>query len=158
MTFTPTVLDRPTADLLSGGLGVPASVSDTQFATLSHACEARLLAMLCMTAPPAPQSDDYDSWLSLLANWIKAVYAVNNSGVTRTVSKSMRNFRVLYGDNGEVALKSFYSNFQDLIGLFSQCSTGVEFQTDRVPLIYAPDSVNPANMFPDNLPMAGGAL
>lgn len=156
--FTPTALDRPTADLLSGGLGVPASVTDAQFVVLSHACETRLLAMLCMTAPPDPQTDDYDSWQSLLANWIKAVYAVNKSGITRTVSKSMRNFSVSYGDNGEVALKSFYSNFQDLIGLFSQCSTGVEFQTDRVPLIYAPDSVNPANMFPDNLPMAGGAL
>lgn len=157
-TITPTSLSRPTADLLSGGLGLPASVSDGDWVTFCESCEARLLAALCRSDNVKPDSDDYTSWLSLLANWCKAVYAANQSGIRPTTAKSMRNFSVSYGADGAVDLKNFYRNFSDLIAKFSECGSGVAMQSDWTSVVYAPESVQPQNLLQDAPPLYGGSL
>ena len=156
--FTPTVISRPTMDLLSGGIGVPVSVSDADLATFTAGCETRLLAMLCMTDPPASTDADYQSWLMLLSCWVKAVYAANRSGIIPTASKSIRNYSTSYGNNGEIVLSAFYSNMSDLIQMFNACDESVQFQSDWNPIIYSPDATYPRSLTPDAPPMFGGVI
>lgn len=158
MRFTPTNLSRDTADLLSGGLGLPAALSDTDWKTLRESAEARLLALLCLDSGPSIADDDYSSWLDLLSNWIKAVQAAKASGIRSVVSKGSRNLSISYGNNGQVLLKDFYANNADLIGLFADCGTGVDMQSDWVPILYGPDALQPGDMMPDSPPLMGGAL
>ena len=158
MKFTPTDLSRDAADLLSGGLGLPPALSDTDWKTLCQSAEARLLALLCLDSGPSVADADYSSWLDLLANWVKAVQAAKTSGIRSTVSKSSRNLSISYGNNGQILLKDFYANNADLIGMFNNCGTGVDMQSDWVPILYGPDALQPGDMMPDSAPLFGGAL
>ena len=158
MSFTPTNLTRDAADLLSGGLGLPPALSDADWQTVCKSAEARLLALLCLDSGPSVADANYASWLDLLANWVKAVQAAKTSGIRSTVSKSSRNLSVSFGNNGQVLLKDFYANNADLIGLFTNCGTGVDMQSDWVPILYGPDALQPGDMMPDSPPLMGGAI
>ena len=152
-----TAITRSQADLFTGGVGLPDSLPEADFSRFARACEVSLRALLCRSDSVLPGDSHYDSWLMLLSAWIKATYAVNRKGVDRTTSKSVRNFSVSSGNDGRLEIADFYSNQATLISLFSNCGSGVDFQTDLLPLIYAPDSIGTAHN-PDLPPIAGGAI
>lgn len=153
-----TTITREQADLFTGGVGLPTDLPEDDFTRIANACELSLRSLLCRSDSPLPSDPKYNTWLMLLAGWVKATYAAQKSGIDRTTAKSVRNFSVSKGNDGKVDLSDFYDNMSPLISMFSQCGSGVDFQTDLIPLIYAPDVTDIANRMPDAPPIFGGAI
>lgn len=153
-----TAITRKQADMFTGGVGLPADMSEADFSRFANACELALRSLLCRSDSVLPDDPKYNTWLMLLSAWIKATYAVQRAGIDRTTSKTVRNFSVSKGNDGKVDLSDFYDNFSTLISMFSKCGSGVDYQTDLLPLIYAPDVTDIGNRMPDAPPIFGGAI
>lgn len=122
------------------------TLTDDQANALISACQIRLLSELCLTAIP---TDNLAAWQMLLANYVAAVVAANKSGIVPVQSKSVRNFSITIGNNGQINLKAFYDNFSDLLGMFSQCHNGVMFQSPNIQNEDFPDGLRPGDILPD---------
>jgi len=123
-----------------------AALTDDQLSFLITACQIRLMAELCITEIP---TENVEAWTMLLANYVAAVFAANKSGIVATLAKQVRNFHIQYGNNGKIELKNFYSNFSDLIGMFSQCTNGVMMQKPFYANEDWPDGIRPGDSMPD---------
>ena len=153
-----TTITRKQADLFTGGVGLPADMSEDDFTRIANACELSLRSLLCRSDSILPANPNYNAWLMLLSAWIKVTYKVQKTGIDRTTAKSVRNFSVSKGNDGKVDLSDFYDNMSTIISMFSMCGSGVDFQTDLLPLIYAPDVTDLGNIIPDAPPLFGGAI
>lgn len=155
-TFTQ--ITRDTIGALSGGSGVPITMSDNDFETLCHTAELRLLSALCREEPPAESDKNYPAWLMLLANFIRAMWSAIEVGVDHVTSIAPRNFRVTFGDDGNVDLADFWRDWSDILGIFSQCpdGAGIAYQTDYSWARWAQDGLVPTELWPDLPP--GGPL
>lgn len=121
-------------------------LTDDQKNTFIHAAQIRLMAGLCLTSVP---TTNVAAWKMLLANYVAAVYQANKSGIVPTTEKQVRNFRVMFGNQGSIDLKSFYSDFSDQIGMFQQCKTNIMFDGGNWQSDDFPDGIRPGDMNPD---------
>lgn len=155
-TFTP--ITRDTIQALSGGTGVPPTMSDVDFNTLCQTAEIRLLSALCRDDHPAEDDPLYPVWTTLLANWIRAMWSAIETGIDHVTSIAPRNFRVEFGDDGQIELADFWDDWADVLGLFSECKdgTGIAYQRDYSWWQWAPDGFSPTEVWPDLPP--GGPL
>lgn len=119
------------------------ALTDDQQTTFIHACQIRLMAGLCLTTAP---TDNVSVWNMLLANYVAAVYQDNKSGITKTISKQVRNFKVQFGG---AEIRTFYAEFSDLLGMFDNCHTNIMFDGGNWQSDDFPDGIRPGDTNPD---------
>ena len=157
LPFDPTFTadDRQRVEALSGGTGISAAMSATNYATICLVAEQRLLIGLCRREPPDETDPRIGLYRMILANFVKAIWSTVEAGVRPIQRLHPREFDVIFANGGKVEMPVFWNTWADVITLFSRCrDQPVSYQSDLLPLMYAPDGLHIDDVHPD-LPPGG---
>lgn len=133
------------------------ALTDDQFDTLISATQTRLVRALCRESAPSADDPDFAAWKMLLANFVGAVFGVNQAGGTTVTRKSLRNFSVEYSGTGTLNLSTFFANNADLCAIFSECPPAVSASEPATIDDDFPDGSKPGETYPDT-PVGQGWL